>query len=257
MNISLQLYSVYHKPFFIPHAAYVTPIQAGKALSNLDLKILADNTGDNISQLNDTFCELTVKYWIWKNAARSTTHWGLCHYRRYFMQNPSIYIKAPRLKDFPATQDAIDEVLNDRLYDKITSLLQRHDVIVQQPMYIHKNKQGLLDLQQHYEKDHIPSDWEAVMRAIKKLYPEYEKSLGVFNHSYKMSFFNMMIAPWKTWDDYLEWLFAILFEVKANIKVSDDAYQSRVFGFMSERLINLYLLHNQLNTAYLPVAVFK
>jgi hypothetical protein len=257
MKLNLQLYSVYHKPFFIPHAGYVTPIQAGKALSNLDLKMLADNTGDNISLLNDTFCELTVKYWIWKNAPRETTHWGLCHYRRYFMKKPLLYFKAPRLKDFPATQDSIDGVLDEELYERLTTLLQSHDVIVQQPMYIHKNKQGLLDLRQHYEKDHIASDWEAVMVAIKKLYPHYERSLASFNHSYKMSFFNMMIAPWRIWDDYLEWLFAILFEVKENIKVSEDAYQSRVFGFMSERLINLYIQHNRLRPAYLPVAVFK
>jgi hypothetical protein len=257
MNISLQLYSVYHKPFFIPKAKYVTPIQAGKALSNLDLQIAADNSGDNISELNGTFCELTVKYWIWKNADRSTTHWGLCHYRRYFMKKSSLYFKPPRLKDFAATQESLDKVLDEPLYDQLCSLLQTHDIIVQQPMYIHKNKQGLLDLRQHYEKDHIASDWEAVMNAIKKLYPGYERSLDAFNHSYKMSFFNMMIAPWDIWDDYLEWLFAILFEVKANINVSEDAYQSRVFGFMSERLINLYILHNQLKAGYLPVAVLK
>jgi hypothetical protein len=66
-----------------------------------------------------------------------------------------------------------------------------------------------------------------------------------------------MIAPWQIWDAYLEWLFAILFEVKRNIKIPEDAYQSRVFGFMSERLINLYIQHNQLKPAYLPVALFK
>jgi hypothetical protein len=257
MSVSLQLYSVYHKPFFIPQAKYVIPIQAGKAVSNLDLKIVADNSGDNISDLNGTFCELTVKYWVWKNAERSATHWGLCHYRRYFMKKPLLYFNAPRLKDFPATQEALDEVLDDKLYDRCCSLLQSHDVIVQQPMFIHKNKYGLLDLRQHYEKDHIASDWEAVMQAIKKLYPEYEKSAESFNMSYKMSFFNMMIAPWNIWDGYLEWLFNILFEVKRNIKIPEDAYQSRVFGFMSERLINLYIQHNQLKPAYLPVAVFK
>ena len=257
MSISLKLYSVYHKPFFIPNADYVIPIQAGKTLSNLDLKVAADNTGDNISDLNGTFCELTVKYWIWKNAERITSHWGLCHYRRYVMQKPAIYFKAPRLKDFTASQENIDKVLDDDLYDQLCSLLQKHDVIIQQPMNIHKNKQGFFNLKEHYERDHIASDWQAVMNAIKKLYPDYAKSLDSFNKSYKMSFFNMMVAPWQIWDDYLKWLFDILFEVKKNIKISDDAYQSRVFGFMSERLINLYILHNKLDPAYLPVAVFK
>ena len=43
------------------------PIQVGKALSQIDLGIQGDNTGDNISDLNPFYCELTAQYWAWKN----------------------------------------------------------------------------------------------------------------------------------------------------------------------------------------------
>lgn len=42
------------------------PIQVGKALSNIDLGIQGDNTGDNISSKNPNYCELTAHYWYWK-----------------------------------------------------------------------------------------------------------------------------------------------------------------------------------------------
>ena len=59
------------------------PIQLGKTLTDVDLGITTDNTGDNISYKNLSFCELTGVYWAWKNL-KNTDVIGLCHYRRYF-----------------------------------------------------------------------------------------------------------------------------------------------------------------------------
>ena len=43
------------------------PIHCGKAISNVDLGIQGDDTGDNISAKNPYYCELTAIYWAWKN----------------------------------------------------------------------------------------------------------------------------------------------------------------------------------------------
>ena len=59
------------------------PIQVGKAISNTDLGVQGDNTGDNISEKNQSYCELTGIYWAWKNL-KNVDYIGLCHYRRYF-----------------------------------------------------------------------------------------------------------------------------------------------------------------------------
>ena len=45
-------------------------------------ELVRDNTGDNISVKNKSYCELTTQYWAWKNT--DYDYYGFCHYRRYF-----------------------------------------------------------------------------------------------------------------------------------------------------------------------------
>ncbi|MNG38391.1 hypothetical protein D3C84_1260850 [compost metagenome] len=62
----------------------------------------------------------------------------------------------------------------------------------------------------------------------------------------------MMICSKKRFDDYYSWLFSILFELESQISIPNDEYQARVFGFISERLINLYVYHNKLKIKAIP-----
>ena len=64
----------------------VEPIQAGRARTGLDLGMMADDTGDNISAENVRYGEMTAWYWVWKNylpAHPELTHVGFSHYRRF------------------------------------------------------------------------------------------------------------------------------------------------------------------------------
>jgi hypothetical protein len=72
-----------------------------------------------------------------------------------------------------------------------------------------------------------------------------------------MSFFNMMVAKWSFWDGYLAWMFPLLMKIYERIEIPQDPYQSRVIGFLSERLLNLYLIHSKARIAYLPVVSFE
>lgn len=250
---NLKLFSAFHKPFVIPKASYVQPVHAGKALSTVELGIKGDDNGDNISHLNYSFCELTVMYWVWKNADRSQfDYWGLMHYRRYFTNGDflSNFFKKKVYK-YQVDQKALDDVVNDRLYKSLLKDLQANDIILMKPI-----KGGELSIEANYKDKHIAEHWDAMVNVLQTKYPEYKKSLDYFQQS-SMSYFNMMVAGWKVWDEYLSWLFSILFEVEKRIGKIDDAYQARVYGFLSERMINLFVYHNALKVAYYPVASFE
>lgn len=74
-----EIYIATHKDYSFQQKKI--PIHVGKDLTDLNLGIIGDNTGDNISSLNPNFCELTALYWMWKNS--SADYLGLIHYRRF------------------------------------------------------------------------------------------------------------------------------------------------------------------------------
>ena len=78
-------------------------IQVGKSLGT-DLGYVGDDTGDNISYKNPFYCELTGMYWLWKNYKCDII--GICHYRRFFLENTELI-----------TKDYIENILKD--YDII------------------------------------------------------------------------------------------------------------------------------------------
>ena len=58
----------------------------------------------------------------------------------------------------------------------------------------------------------------------------------------------MMICRKKTLDQYCEWLFPVLFELEKHIDLDkyESDYQRRVFGFLAERLVKVFVDHNEL-----------
>lgn len=64
---------------------------------------------------------------------------------------------------------------------------------------------------------------------------------------------NMFITPWEHFNGYSEWLFSILFELEKRVKLSAYPDQARLFGYLSERLINVYCIKNHLRIKYIPV----
>lgn len=254
--MSLILYSVFHKPFIQPETAFIKPIYVGEYPAENDF--LRDNTGDNISSLNPYFCELTAMYWIWKNADRSDVDlWGLCHYRRYFTKPAfRLFGKSKALISASATQRSMNKFVNQSTASLISELLQSNQLIQQIPLYLYKKGGVVLTLEQHYRKKHLEAHWDRMQNVLLEMYPDYAQSFNKFRLLQKISFFNMAVAGWKFWDDYFSWLFPLLFRLHAELKLPKDPYQSRAIGFLSERLINLYVLHNEIKTAYLPVVVF-
>lgn len=243
MKQAVKLYSVFHKSFFIPKISWVEAIHAGKSNATEDLGIRGDNSGDNISDLNPTFCELTATYWVWKNEDRSKIDfWGLMHYRRYLVK-PTLWDLMGKRKSFFATQSSAEDFFSPIFESKLIKDLQKYDIILPYQRKLIANGQ-LMTIEDQFKTMHSEEHWSLMIEVLLEKYPEYEKSLHLFSKSKRMYYANMMIAPWEIWDKYLHWLFDILFEINRRIEIPTNDYQKRILGFLSERLHNLFIYHN-------------
>lgn len=219
-----EFYIATHKNYEFPKFEEYIPIQVGRKISKSKLEMIGDDTGDNISNLNSNFCELTALYWIWKNSTADII--GLVHYRRHFVTNGESNYKNYRL-------------LLEK--DIIKMNFKKNTIVVPSKGFL---RQGLKfsNVEQLYRNDHISSDWSLLKNIISIKYPEYLTSFQEIEKSYRISLFNMMICHKEFLDKYCHWLFDILFELQQSHDISKyDTYQSRVYGFLSERLLNVFI----------------
>ena len=223
------IYVVMHKIVESMNDDLYKPLLVGsydKKTSN----ILRDDQGENISNLNENFCELTGLYWMWKNT--KSKYIGLVHYRRYFFKKN----REHSLKDIISKEDIIN-ILND------------YDVIVPK-----KTKLIGLTTREQFSKYHNVKDYDICKDVIKEKYPDYVEAFDTVSNRKYFYAFNMCIMNKKSFDNYCKWLFDILFEVEKRVDMSNYTdYEKRLFGFLSERLFNVWLEKNNLKLKELAV----
>ena len=240
---NIKIFICAHKEVQLPQLPYFLPIQAGAALHEPIIGYQPDNEGDNISVKNPHFCELTCHYWAWKNL-NNIDIVGLNHYRRYF----DFTRKWPQFsadKHFISTEDFLKQ---NYTFPNLESLLSKYDIIL--PIARHWRVSNT----QQYGEYHIAKDWEMLRLIIKERHPEYIPAFDkTMDHSNKSVGYNMFVTHWKHFDTYSEWLFDILFEVERRVPPIEDPIQSRIYGYMSERLINVFCEHHRLRIKHIPL----
>jgi len=217
----------YHKDSDIFENDVLLPLHVGKA-QHLDVlpKMQGDNTGNNISHKNETYCELTGLYWLWKNI--QADNYGLFHYRRFLDVNNKYPSQA-----YPEMLDLSD--FNKSSFDNI---MKKFDIVLP------KKSNFKFNLYEHYKKDHIAKDLDIVIDIIKKDYPTFLSAAKKVMRSNRGYFSNMFIMKDKYFKEYCTWLFEILEKTEKLIDISEyDSYQRRVFGFLSERILSIYIQH--------------
>ena len=231
MSEKITIYVATHKKAEFPKENIYKPIRVGAALNSDDFGYQRDDIGENISNKNKSFCELTATYWIMKNDKSDIV--GLTHYRRYFFKKH----KNNKLENVLSEQD-IREILKDK------------DIIVPNSTFIIKH-----NAEKSWEKTHIKKDYDECRKIIAEKYPDYVEAFEQFSKSRFLYICNMFIARKEIFDEYYKWLFDILFELEKRTDISNyDDYNKRLFGFMSERLFNVWLLkHKELKIQKMPV----
>jgi len=192
---------------------YEISIQVGTSLTDNKLFEICDNVGDNISDKNKQYCELTALYWAWKND--KSDYIGLSHYRRKFV----------------LSEGEIFSILSDDI-----------DMVVTVPVMNLETVKG------QYIKDHSEFDWNIMEESIRVLSPEYKDALEIVSASTFYFAYNMFIAKREVLNNYCEWLFNILKYCEDKIGNKNDKYQNRYIGFLAERLLTIYIAkHTELN----------
>jgi hypothetical protein len=251
------MYVLTHKQFDPPADPMFVPLQVGAALHE-DLGYQRDDRdlegrqlpapsevllqeeenvpGDQISEKNPTFSELTGLYWIWKNDRRSDIV-GTCHYRRYLVKpreegKGEAYLNAEDIRRILCGEE--------NSFDLITS--------------------SLLELPGSYREgfavDHHSKDLQCLEQVLTEKYPEDAvvfRRLVEGNHTF---FGNILVAKKPLYDAYCSWLFDILFEVERRTDMTGyDGYTKRLYGFLSEFLLYVYVQARHLKVYECRVAI--
>ena len=206
------------------------PLQVGCALATERFQPTGDDTGDNISRFNPSFCELTGLYWMWKNDSSHIV--GLMHYRRYFAPRRQHGLafgnhQIAQSTDFEELGQGIDILVPDARHWEVHNGTPE-TLLVQYGHY-------------HHAHDMFLARDETLRRT-----PEYRDAFDYVMAGNTISHHNMFVARKAAIDEYCAWLFPILFAIEPHIPYEFyDRYQSRVFGFISERLFAVWLCHNR------------
>lgn len=232
---TVQIVVATHKKYQMPSSKIYLPLQVGASLSEADFGYQKDNTGDNISKKNKTFCELTGLYWAWKNL--NADYVGLVHYRRLFA------LRKPYAK---SEQKRIASALTET---QLTPLLKQYDLILPR-----KRNYYIENLYDHYAHTMHVEPLDIAGEVIAEKYPDYKPAFDNLHTRKQAHMLNMLIAKKDLFDDYCAWLFDILFEVEKRVDISKyDNFHKRCFGRISELLLDVYIETNNLGYIELPV----
>ena len=235
--LDLKILVASHKEYWQPEEDVYLPIHVG-CTGEAKFGIVGDNTGDNISEKNANFCELTGLYWAWKNL--DFEYLGLCHYRRYFGHK----------NYFDGTEKLKQKIFQRSDYE---NLLKDNDIILpfQRRYYIET-------VRSQYEHAHSARDLEQIEHIISVKYPEYLRSFRAVMNRRRLHLWNMFVMKKTLVNSYCEWLFNILFTYEKWMDEHNLKEQKwRLFGFISERLLDVWLHGKKLKTAEVDVVMLE
>ena len=197
--------------------------------------------GDSIASKGRHYGELKVSYWIWKNAKEDIV--GLFHYRR-FLNLGNDDTKCGGIRSDFASVYGLQE-------NRIRAIMNKYDIILpnKYPKIVKNKTPSVYD---YYAREHCQKDMDVTLEVINEKYPHMYSLANKMLKEEKQSYgANIIIAKKNIFDEYAKWLFDILFEVENRIHedvLLRDEYQQRVYGFISERLMAVfveYLVRNK------------
>lgn len=235
----------------------VTPIQTGRAISDeIFDEMIGDDTGDNISDKNSRYCELTAQYWVWKNygSIGNPDYVGFMHYRRQFIFDENLkhsrYLWLPGT-NFYYVKKMYKGYMKHFSPNAIFPFLETvPDCIAFKHVDIYPiSKQT--NMRDHFAKG-MPFQklevFDIFEDVIKERCPEYRQTFEEFKQGTTMFCCNSFIMPKKLFFEYSDFLFKVLKEVDRRVDSSGfDKAESRFLGFLGEYMLSIFLMQKLKN----------
>jgi len=218
MNKNVKILLVYQNEFPRLSDLYV-PIHVGKGESDG----LRDDVGDNISDKNSTYNELTAIYWAWKNYEKlgSPDYLGLAHYRRFLIFKD---------KKYPYYECKAKDIVKNSFCDNenVSRFLDSFDALAPRPS---KRK----SVEYNYVLAHHQEDVVLLKEIIKETRPDYMDITNAYLQSKGAYYFNMFVFSKDLFFDYCRWIFPVLQEFEKRTANPTERL------FISEILTGIYL----------------
>ena len=252
-NPTIKIFISAHKECFQIQNPLIYYVQVGAKNKKHFKGMFHDDEGENISEKNDKYCELTAQYWAWKNI-HDADYYGFWHYRRFM---------SFRNENYPMDiyYNVIFNDLNENVYEQLNLTAQsmkenisHYDIIVTTATNINSLDSRVHTNREHYEiaSFQFKEDLDVMVEIIKEFYPEfYNISLYYLDEIPYGYFCNMFIMKKDIFLKYNEWLFSILEEHEKRRNYTNyDKTAFRVSGYLGERLFGIYYMYLKQNKNY-------
>ena len=274
----------YHKPAVLLKDEVLMPIHVGRVLATQSSKdgsiseedykwmldnMIGDDTGDNISDKNREYCELTGIYWAWKNYDKlaNPDYIGFMSYRRFLIFNEyeyDIYKQNNETKAYREVWTNSTENFTDKYglnLETISKYIQKYDLIL--PMQSELKLVNTNSVREDWIKNISGvnvEDYDKMVEYICKNYPEYKDYILEQRDSSRRYFYNLFIIRKDIFFDYCDFLFSVLEKLDKIIDTSNYSINGkRTLAYLGEALFDLYMrkLTNEANIKYKELGVLK
>ncbi len=227
---NIKILVAYHKPDTIITNDVFVHIHVGRAISNYKEEMshmIGDDTGDNISEKNPFYCELTALYWGWKNI-HDVKYCGLNHYRRYF--------------DLNITEENVEQ------------LMGKHDMIVVKSDAMLSKRERAENLMRMTTME----DFYLFVDTLFTLHPDCKKAfIEYFYNSRKSYPYQMFIAQKELYDEYCNFMFPVLFEIEKRAMPHNYTRLKRTLGYLGEWFLGLFIYYKNLKVKAVPALILN
>lgn len=233
-----------HNPLYVP-------VRCGAVFdTSSSSKYLGDNSGDNISDRRNSFCEFTVQYWAWKNV--KADYYGLCHYRRYLTFNKKEFRANAQEQVMEGMLDnhaiAKYDLLNEK---RMRSIIEGCDAVVneaadvnhiptplgfQHSVYNHwAAHDGMF-----FDKRVIP----LLMESIHELKPQYYEDAVAYMHDKWHRGYNCYVMKKDLFDEMCSFQFPIMFAMEKKLSENGMSKQfGRTLGYLGEMMYGIFIYY--------------